>query len=250
MVSVTQRIKQIKQPRGGYLPVKAFTVTTLDDGQVLNPEESIAASLVGTAVDYLSRFMDGTSVEEAFEISLLGARAMRMEAKALELLHGIKGLDDLSITRACQLAGFDSAFRAGPLAYRPVETIVPDHASIANIRIMVERSLSFFKAFGSVTTDGFTMEGAYTATITTGDGYFLTKDTLWDFKVTTSKPNKDHTLQLLIYYLMGRRSIHLEFQTIENLGIFNPRQNTIYQLPISKISDEVIKEVETDVIGY
>ena len=250
MVSVTQRVKQIKQPRGGYLPVKAFTVTTLEDGQLLNPEESIVASLVGTAVDYLSRFMDGTAVEEAFEISLLGARAMRMEAKALELLHGIKGLDDLSITRACQLAGFDSAFRAGPLAYRPVERIVPDQATIANIRIMVERSLSFFKAFGSVTTDGFTMEGAYTATITTGDGDFLTKDTLWDFKVTTSKPNKDHTLQLLIYYLMGRRSIHLEFQTIENLGIFNPRQNTIYQLPISKISDEVIKEVETDVIGY
>ena len=208
MVSVTQLIKQIKQPRGGYLPVKTFTVTTLDDGQGLNPEESIVASLVGTAVDYLSRFMDGTSVEEAFEIS------------------------------------------SGPLAYRPVERIVPDQATIANIRIMVERSLSFFKAFGSVTTDGFTMEGAYTATITTGDGDFLTKDTLWDFKVTTSKPNKDHTLQLLIYYLMGRRSIHLEFQTIENLGIFNPRQNTIYQLPISKISDEVIKEVETDVIGY
>ena len=62
--------------------------------------------------------------------------------------------------------------------------------------------------------------------------------------------NKDHTLQLLIYYLMGRRSIHPEFQTIENLGIFNPRQNTIYQLPISEISDEVIKEVETVVIGY
>ena len=113
MVSVTQRIKQIKQPRGGFLPVKAFTVRTLDDGQVLNPEESIAASLVGTAVDYLSRFMDGTAVEEAFEISLLGARAMRMEAKAFGLLDDIKELDDLSITKACQLAGFESGFRAG-----------------------------------------------------------------------------------------------------------------------------------------
>ena len=70
-------------------------------------------------------------------------------------------------------------------------SIVPDQATIANIRIMVERSLSFFKAFGPVTADGFTMEGAYTATITTGDGDFLTKDTLWDFKVTTSKPNKE-----------------------------------------------------------
>lgn len=174
MVSVTQRIKQIKQPRGGYLPVKAFTVTMLDDGQVLSPEESIGASLVGTAVDYL---MDGTIVEEAFEISLLGARAMRMEAKAFGLLDDVKGMDDLSITRACQLAGFDSAFRADPLAYRPVEGIVPDQATIANIRIMVERSLSFFKAFCPVTADGFTMEGAYTATITTGDGDFLTKDT-------------------------------------------------------------------------
>ena len=41
MVSVTQRIKQIKQPRGDFLPVKTFTVTTLDDGQVLNLEDGV-----------------------------------------------------------------------------------------------------------------------------------------------------------------------------------------------------------------
>ena len=57
--------------------------------------------------------MVGTAVEEAFEISLLGARAMRMESKSFGLLDDVKGLDDLSITKACQLAGFDSAFRAG-----------------------------------------------------------------------------------------------------------------------------------------
>ena len=154
MVSVTQRIKQIKQARGGYLPVKTFTVTTLDDGQVLNPEESIGLVWLGLLWT-ISRFMDGTAVEESFEVSLLGARAMRMEAKAFALLDDIKGLDDLSIIKTCQLAGFDSAFRAGPLAYRPVEGIVPDQATIANIRIMVERSLSFFKAFGPVTGGWF-----------------------------------------------------------------------------------------------
>ena len=92
---------------------------------------------------------------------------------------------------------------------------MPNQATIANIRIMVERSLSFFKAFDPVTADGFTMEGAYTATITTGDGDFLTKDTLWDFKVTTSKPNKDHTLQLLIYYLMGSVRFIQSFKSLK-----------------------------------
>ncbi|MFR2078815.1 MAG: hypothetical protein ACLS3V_03135 [Streptococcus sp.] len=115
---------------------------------------------------------------------------MRLEAiKAFGLLDDVKRLDDLSITKACQLAGFDSAFRAGPLAYRPV-------GSCSQIRLLLlifvswlRRSLkTFFKAFGPVTADGFTMEGSYTATITTGDGDFLTKDTLWDFfKVTTGK---------------------------------------------------------------
>ena len=113
-----------------------------------------------------------------------------------------------------------------------MEKIVPDQATIANIRIMVERSLSFFKAFGPVTADGFTMEGSYTATITTGDGDFLTKDTLWDFKVTTSKPNKDHTLQLLIYYLMGRRSIHPEFQTTLNHDTNISNSSLIWHNPL------------------
>ena len=38
--SVTQRIKQIKQPRGGYIPPKMFKAVSLGDGiDALNPEE-------------------------------------------------------------------------------------------------------------------------------------------------------------------------------------------------------------------
>ena len=56
MTTVTERIKEIKQPRGGYLPLRNFTVTDMDEiGEVTSPE-NIRANLVGIAVDYLTRF--------------------------------------------------------------------------------------------------------------------------------------------------------------------------------------------------
>lgn len=73
MYSVTKRISMVKQPYGGYLNKKQFDITTIDDGKTLNEAENIHASLIGLAVDYLTRFMMGTSVEEAFKISLRGA---------------------------------------------------------------------------------------------------------------------------------------------------------------------------------
>lgn len=59
MVSVTQRIKEINQPRGGYLPIKLFSVEQFEDHRVLHPVESVSPSLVGICVDYLTRFMKG-----------------------------------------------------------------------------------------------------------------------------------------------------------------------------------------------
>ena len=41
-----------------------------------------------------------------------------------------------------------------------------------------------------------------------------------------------------------------EFKTIKRLGIFNPRLNTAYLLDMSAVSEEIIKEVETEVICY
>ena len=100
--------------------------------------------------------------------------------------------------------------------------------------------------------DGFSFEGGYTTVISSGDGDYLTKDTLWDIKAVRNMSNrgKEYTLQLLIYYIMGMHSIHPEFQTIKRLGIFNPRLNTIYLLDINTISEDIIKEVSTSVIGY
>ncbi|MEX2804698.1 hypothetical protein AB3329_06235 [Streptococcus sp. H31] len=250
MVSVTQRISAIKQPRGGYLPSKMFAVQELTDGKELNEVENLHAVLIGICVDYLTRFMNGAAKEEAFRVSLAGAILIEKHKIASKLLDGVIGLDDSSIINACKLSGFDVVYRLGRARYKPVEEISPDKATIDNIRIMVERSLAFLEKFGPVKKDGFSFEGGYTDTIDSGDGDFLTADTLWDFKVSKRDINKDQTLQLLVYYLMGVNSIYDEFQMIDKLGIFNPRQNKVYLLKIDKIPDETIELISSDVIGY
>lgn len=115
---------------------------------------------------------------------------------------------------------------------------------------MVNRSLLFFNKYGPITKDGFTFEGGYTKVIDSGDGDFLTSDTLWDFKVSKNNPTSAHTLQLLIYYIMGIHSIHNEFKSIKKLGIFNPRTNCVYLYNVSTIPQGIIDEVSKEVIGY
>jgi len=250
MYSVTQRIRAIKQPRGGYIKPKEFTETTLDDGIELNPSENIHASLVGLAVDYLTRLMTGTPADEAFYISLLGSDCINERKNAEKLISKIKGLDDKSIINACKVVGYDVCFRAGIIGYRPVKEIQPDAETIENVRIMVNRCLAFWKEYGPVVVDGFTFEGGYTDIVSSGDGDYLTEDTLWDLKVSKEAPKNKYTLQLLMYYIMGCHSIHKEFQNIKRLGIFNPRLNKVYLLDIANISDEIVREVSSEVIGY
>ena len=85
MKSVTQRIKEIKQPKGGYINPKDFEITQLDDGIKLKENENINASLIGLVVDYMTRFLNSNNKQEAFKISLLGSRLIKQENKANEL---------------------------------------------------------------------------------------------------------------------------------------------------------------------
>ena len=249
--SVTQRIKMIKQPRGGFINPKSMVVEPLGDGlETLNPEENVHASLVGLAVEYLTRVATGASTADAFMISLRGAQLIDENVKAIKMLGGVKGLDDTSIINAVKLSGFDVCFRAGPMGYHPVDEIMPDAATIENIRAMVKRALLFFEVYGEKILDGFTFEGGYTDIVRVGDGDFMTRDTLWDFKVSKMPVKKEHTLQLLMYWRMGLHSIYQEFQNVKYLGVYNPRLNNVYRIATQDIPLDIIATVESEVIGY
>lgn len=275
MASVTQRIAQITQPRGGYLKPSEFEKIQLNDGKELG-EENVHAGVIGMTVDYLTRFISDRnanpdkpiehSLGSAFEISIQGylIRTQLVDKKELkqdekngvdivQLMSKIKGLDDESIIAAVKATTYDVWFRNTPFAFTSKGAVDtnPDQTTINNIRILVERSLEFWKKYGPITVDGFTFENdGYTATVDSGDGDYLTKDTLWDFKVSKSNPTNKHTLQVLMYWIMGKHSKKKEFTNITKLGFFNPRLNTVYLYDTNNISSEVIKEIEDNVICY
>lgn len=78
MSSVTSRATEVKQPRGGYVKPSTFAKTVYDDGNHLEENENIHPSIVGMVVDYMTRFLITTDVENAFNISIDGY-CMRME---------------------------------------------------------------------------------------------------------------------------------------------------------------------------
>lgn len=259
MSSVTARIKEIKQPRGGYIKPSQFELQEINDGQVLNEGENIHSSVIGMAVDYLTCFAMGAKLEEAFSISCKGAKLASCSGRkdatkeAKKYLCQIKGLDDNSIVNACKIVTFNVWFRkpTDALLAKTASETNPDLDTVKNIRIMVERSIAFWNKYGPIIKYGFNFEPrGYTQTVSTGDGDFLTSDTLWDFKVSKSKPTNKHTLQLLMYWIMGQHSGKDEFKGINKLGIFNPRLNTIHILKIEDVPKDIIKVVEMDVICY
>lgn len=50
---------------------------------------------------------------------------------------------------------------------------------------------------------------------------------------------------MVVLLHMSLRSIHTKY-----LGIYNPRMNKVYRIAVENISEDVIREVEKDVIGY
>lgn len=252
MASVTQRIAGYKQPEGGLLSIRLFDKKEYPGEFISNDEENIPPGLVGIAVDYLTRYMRGETIEEAFAISLCGASIISEIQNCSNLLSMVNGLDDQSIVYACKVVGYDVCYRAGPQGYREVALINPNSATIAHVRTMVQRTLLFFErdAWGPIIQSNVTLEGGYSSLIDAGDADYLTVDGLWELKTSAKPPTTKDTLQLVTYYCMGLHSIHLEFQRVQHIGFFNPRINRAYILPVNEISHDIINEVEQYVVGY
>ena len=255
--SVTAILGALKQPKGGFLPLKNFDSKTYPDNLTVVGEYGIHPSLVGLAVDYGTRIALGDDVEKAFGIALVGAGMVGATKEAEELLAQIDPValrssnsDEQSIVALCKLSGFDSAFRAGAKAYKPVSEINPDAQTIADIGNLILRTKAFFDASAEAVIAGFTFEGAYTDDAGASDGDYICADTLWDLKVSKNEPTIKNTMQVLLYYLMGLRSNKDEFKAVTRIGLFNPWLQKSWSISVLDLDESFLSMVENDILGY
>lgn len=286
-LTVTQRARSVKQPYGGYVSIKEFELIKYEDNKKLYDlsEENLSPTMVGTVVEYFSRILSGATVERAFQKALLGARFAEEEygkkgycSDAIQCCENInRRLDNKSIINACKLYTFETWVLFPDIAqnYKSHKDINPNKETLYNIRVMLNRSKTFLKEYGPIVDFEFSftpehlyntvmkpirdvsynssinlMHGGYTETVKNGVGDFLTKDTIWDYKVSVKRPQKLQTLQLLMYWIMGHHSGKQKFENIDKVGMFNPRLNEVYLLDMNKVSKEIIKEIEDNVICY
>ena len=91
MASVTQRIAQITQPRGGYLKPSEFEKIQLNDGKELG-EENVHAGVIGMTVDYLTRYIKDREAhsEKRYEYSLFESFNISIEGYKIKMKFAMK----------------------------------------------------------------------------------------------------------------------------------------------------------------
>lgn len=262
---MTERVKQIDQPWGGYVRRRDMDEIPMVEELVGSEGEQIefdgfSGGLVGSAVDYLFRLRLGLSPEEAFHIPLVGmerfgsANHVNLGKTRDRLLAEVDDpqLGDDSVAAALCLAGYDVWARTDGVGYDPRFPERADEYTIADVREMVNRCVCFDERFLRITDTGLYFPGGYTEIVSSGDADYMNPFCLLDLKTATRPPQKDATLQLLMYFIMARHSIILEpkYEWLTTIGIFNPRLNRAWFKDVWELGSDLIRFIEEEVLGY
>ena len=289
MKSQISYIDNLTQPKHGYIEPSKFKKIQYNDSLKLE-EEKFSPIIVDLTVDYLTRFMMGIPINEAFQVPIEGYINLivykaaiktknglliamgleepneevlsivsemqafeKKEGKSIDcFLNQITGLDDKSIFAACKASIYDLRYKNFDYTNYPIYIgeIEPDQTTINNIRVMVNRTINFFRQQGVVEKVGFRCcSDGNIENINSGMSNYLIKDTMWDLKTLKRPISCKNTLKLFINWLNGQKSNNYKIKNVNKIGLFNPRLNTAYLLEISKISKETIETISKEVMS-
>ncbi len=277
-VPVTSWARKVKQPYGGYLKIKSMHRTRYDDGIALNPDENLNPGTVGTAVDYLSRYLAGCSAAVAFELPLAGAESLGMKSRAedyidrLEYMKSQGRIDDEFVRAGVNLTRFDAVVKAYNPDYGHIMQgeLVPSLETAHNIRVMLSRILNFREMRKIDSTEGevlrFSSESENIGfDVMQGEPDIYCNAGIWDCKALSQSLRATHSIQLLAYYVMamlpkcGMRTgavmnhVNLGFMNPNLngpgdfvLGFFNPRSNEAHETCVSELDKALFGDLIRD----
>ena len=259
------------QPYGGYIPTKDLTEEPLTDEPLYRSLLETSCKMgtltpqsLGLVFDYILRtdlaVMAGSdpvdAVLNAFEVSFLGAKLINKIDDALTLgqkiadLYGKKKKKLAKIAQvASELVVYDAVFRAG--YYNP--DAEPPRVSEGDknaLELMLGATEVYLLEKERLVSLGYGFRALEAEKVAPSDGDILTVDSLIDLKCSIKKPTSKHTLQLILYYILGLHEMSTEFKRLKYLKIVNPRLGQVYSYEISKLDTEDLKTIERDIMGY
>lgn len=280
MSSVSELIERIEQPAFGILPVSYFEKKELkQDSYAVSEKSSIPATHLGLIVDYCVKYILGVKLSDILHVEYAGyAEHIRVSAvrfydsvseQALtqiyiederkniclsDFVSKVENAEtfDEFVTNMLYVIQYGDFIRNIRFAYDRVGEVFDAKLSeeeLRNILIFFMRTQSWVKTFDKVIPMYKFKPYGYNNTVTSGEGDFCTDKTLWDLKVSNGEPTTKDTLQLLIYYIMAKRSGNKIYKNIDSIGVYNPKLDSTWLCRIDRINPKIIRDV-SNIIGF
>ena len=259
------------QPYGGFIPPKEMEREILSNDPLYMDlvdrgckNGGLQPQALGLVFDYILRtelaIFSGVGLADAiinaFKVSCLGAKLAHKEKKALALVSKLASLDEKKKKNykkifqvASELVVFDAVYRAGyynPDAEKPK---VNDSDEFA-LSLMLNATEDYLLEKQKLVSLGFEFTARGAENVTPSDGDILTTESLIDIKCSINKPTSKHTLQLLLYYILGLHEYPEVFKSLKYIKILNPRLGIIYSYELGKVDIKTLKRIEGEIMGY
>lgn len=224
-------------------------------------KENIPAGIIGSAVDYRTRYLLTGDFEKSYEFALRGLRNMVIADESFSEISDplIEKARD-SVIGAVAISGCDVAYRNAFLVkqgYGNLFSVIGSgNASVirGNVAAMADSCVDFAKRLGEVVDVGIELSNGQVH----GDIDILTTEALIDIKTTkrsqkSATVNSQSKIQLVLYYLLGLESqderIREAFNSIDKLAIYNPRHGVGYIVKISDIGEDALRAASRCLFG-
>ena len=275
MSSVSELVETIEQPAFGILPISYFEKKELkQDSYVLSNKSSIPAIHLGLIVDYCIKYILGVKLSDILHVEYAGyAEHIRVSAVKFfdsvseqsltqvyiederkniclsDFIYKVENAETFEefVTNMLYVIQYGDFVRNIGYAYNRIGEVFDTELSkeeLQDILIFFIRTQGWINTFEKATPMYKFKPFGYNNTVTSGEGDFCTKYTLWDLKVSNGEPTTKDTLQLLIYYIMAKKSGNSLYKDVNSIGVYNPKLDATWICNIEKIDPSIVNKVK------